>query len=103
VGHYELTPVKRHFRRRCRDNAGSGPGYGLYCLGSSVGLMAMLVALDVMSLLWMAVVAVLCSAQKLLPAKPAIDLPLALALVTFGLVMVMAPSLVPGVTPPTTM
>ncbi len=31
AGAYELTPVKRHFRRRCREDAGSGLGYGLCC------------------------------------------------------------------------
>ena len=101
AGAYELTPVKRHFRRRCREDASSGLGFGLCCAGSSIGLMAMLVALDVMSLFWMSVVAVLACAQKLLPAKAAIDVPLALAIVGLGLVIVFAPSLVPGLTPPT--
>jgi len=100
AGAYELTPVKRHFRRRCREDAGSGLGFALCCAGSSIGLMAMLVALDVMSLLWMSVVAVLACAQKLLPAKAAIDVSLALAIAGFGLVIVIAPSLVPGLTPP---
>jgi predicted metal-binding membrane protein len=100
AGAYELTPAKRHFRQRCREGAGSGAEYGLCCLGAGAGLMAMLVALDVMSLLWMSVVAVLACAQKLLPAKPAIDVPLALAITGFGLVLVFAPSLVPGFTPP---
>src|SRR6516162_3496741 len=59
AGVYELTPVKRDFRRRCLQEARSGLGFGLCCAGSSVGLMAMLVALDVMSLFWMSVVAVL--------------------------------------------
>jgi predicted metal-binding membrane protein len=101
AGGYELTPVKRHFRRRCREDAGSGLGYGLCCVGSSIGLMAMLVALDVMSLFWMAVVAVLACAQKLLPARAAIDVALALALIGLGIVIVIAPSVVPGLTPPT--
>ena len=101
AGGYELTPVKRHFRRRCREDAGSGLGFGLCCAGSSFGLMAMLVALDVMSLFWMSVVAVLSCAQKLLPAKAAIDVPLALALTGLGFVIVIAPSLIPGLTPPT--
>jgi predicted metal-binding membrane protein len=100
AGAYELTPVKRYFRRRCREDARSGLGFGLCCAGSCIGLMAMLVALDVMSLFWMSVVTVLASAQKLLPAKAAIDVPLALAIVGLGLVIVIAPSLVPGLTPP---
>jgi predicted metal-binding membrane protein len=100
AGVYELTPVKRHFRQRCREDAGSGLGFGLCCAGSSAGLMAMLVALGVMSLFWMVVIAVLTCAQKLLPAKGAIDVPLALAIAALGLVIVIAPSQVPGLTPP---
>ena len=101
AGCYELTPAKRYCRRRCREQAGGGLGFGLCCIGSSIGLMAMLVALGVMSLFWMSVVAVLSSAQKLLPARTAIDVPLALALVGLGLVIVVAPSLIPGLMPPT--
>jgi predicted metal-binding membrane protein len=63
--------------------------------------MAMLVALDVMSLFWMSVVAVLTCAQKLLPARAGIDVPLALALIGLGFVIVIAPPLIPGLTPPT--
>jgi predicted metal-binding membrane protein len=100
AGVYELTPVKRHFRQRCREDAGSGLGFGLCCAGSSAGLMAMLVALGVMSLFWMVVIAVLTCAQRLLPAKAAIDVPLALAIVGLGILIVIAPSLVPGLTPP---
>jgi predicted metal-binding membrane protein len=100
AGAYELTPVKRHFRRRCRENARSGLGFGLCCAGSSIGLMAMLVALDVMSLFWMSVVAVVACAQKLLPGKAAIDVPLALTLIGLGLVIVIEPSLIPGLAPP---
>jgi len=99
AGAYELTPVKRHYRRRCREETASGLGFGLCCVGSTVGLMAILVALDVMSLFWMSVVAVLACGQKLLPAKAAIDVPVALALIGLGLVIVIEPSLIPGLMP----
>ena len=97
---YEVTPFKRHFRRRCREATGSGFRFGLCCAGSSAGLMAMLVALGVMSIAWMTVIAVLVLAQKLLPAKTAIDLPLALAIAGLGVLIVITPSLVPGLSPP---
>ena len=97
---YEVTPLKRHFRRRCREATGSGLKFGLCCAGSSIGLMAMLMALGVMSITWMAVIAVLVLAQKLLPAKTAIDLPLALAIAGLGVLIVITPSLVPGLSPP---
>ena len=99
AGAYEVTPLKRHLRRRCRDYLRSGFRFGLCCVGSSIGLMAMLVALDMMSLFWMAVVAVLACAQKLLTARAAIDVPLALALIGLGFVIVIAPALIPGLSP----
>ena len=97
---YEVTPLKRHFRRRCREATGSGFAFGLCCVGSSLGLMAMMLALGVMSITWMAVIAVLVLAQKLLPAKTAIDLPVALAVAGLGVLIVITPSLVPGLSPP---
>jgi predicted metal-binding membrane protein len=100
AGGYEFTPLKRHFRRRCRDSARSGFGFGLCCIGSSIGLMAMLVALGVMSIIWMSVLAVLALAQKLLPARAAVDVPLALAIAALGVWIVLAPSSIPGLVPP---
>jgi len=100
AGVYELTPLKQHFRRRCRESAGSGFAFGLCCVGSSIGLMVMLVALSIMSVTLMFVIAALVVAQKLLPAKAAIDVPVALAIVGLGLLIVIAPSSVPGLTPP---
>src|SRR6266478_2612570 len=81
AGVYEFTPLKQHFRQRCRESVRSGFAFGLYCVGSSIGLMLMLVALGIMNVTWMSVIAVLIFAQKLLPAKAVIDLPLALAIV----------------------
>jgi predicted metal-binding membrane protein len=100
AGVYELTPLKQHFRRRCHESGRSGLQFGLYCVGSSIGLMLILVALSVMSVTWMSVIAVLVLAQKLLPAKAAIDVPLALAIVGLGILIVIAPSSVPGLASP---
>src|SRR5204862_2076633 len=99
AGLYELTRLKQHCRRRCRARTRSGFEFGLYCVGSSVGLMVMLVALGVMSVTWMLVIAALVFAQKLLPAKAAIDVPLALAIVALGILIIAAPGFVPGITP----
>ena len=81
AGVYELTPLKRHFRRRCRESVRSGFEFGLSCVGSSIGIMAVLVALGVMSLTWMSVIAVLILAEKLLPPRAPIDVPIALAII----------------------
>ena len=100
AGLYEFTPLKQHCRRRCRESVRSGFEFGLFCVGSSIGLMLVLVALSVMSIAWMAVIAALVVAQKLLPARAAIDVPLGLAIVALGLLIVIAPSAVPGLMPP---
>jgi predicted metal-binding membrane protein len=92
AGVYEFTPLKQHFRRRCRENIRSGFEFGLNCVGSSIGLMLMQVALGVMSLTWMCVIAVLVLAQKLLPARAAIDVPIALAIVGLGILIIIAPA-----------
>jgi predicted metal-binding membrane protein len=100
AGVYELTPRKQTFRRRCRDSVRSGFQFGLCCAGSSIGLMLMLVALGLMSVAWMSLIAVVVLAQKLLPPKAAVDVPLALAIVGLGILIVLAPASVPGITPP---
>ena len=99
AGVYELTPLKQRCRRRCRDSVGSGLEFGLYCVGSSIGLMLILVALSVMSIAWMAIIAVLVVAQKLVPGKAALDVPLALAIVGLGVLIIIAPTSVPGLMP----
>jgi predicted metal-binding membrane protein len=96
AGAYELTPVKRDCRRRCRESFRSGFRFGVYCVGSSIGLMVMLVALGVMSVAWMATGAGLILAQKLLPPRAAVDVPVALAIAAFGTVILVAPASVPG-------
>jgi predicted metal-binding membrane protein len=98
AGVYELTPLKRYFRRRCRE-VHSGIELGLCCAGSCIGLMLLLVAIDVMSVAWMAVIAAIILIQKLLPAKAAVDVPLAVAIIGLGILIVAAPSAVPGFMP----
>jgi predicted metal-binding membrane protein len=100
AGIYELTPLKQLSRRRCRESVRSGFEFGLYCVGSSIGLMLILVALSVMSIAWMGIVAVLILAQKLVPGNAALDVPLAMAIIGLGVLIVIAPSAVPGLTPP---
>jgi predicted metal-binding membrane protein len=62
--------------------------------------MLLFVALGVMSVLWMAVIALLIAAQKLLPPRAAIDVPVTLAILGLGVLILVAPSSVPGLTPP---
>jgi predicted metal-binding membrane protein len=85
AGLYELTPAKRACRRRCQMEVRSGFEFGLYCVGSSIGLMVMFAALGAMSVVWMSVVAALAFAQKLLSPRLSIDVPVALAIVALGI------------------
>ena len=96
AGGYELTPLKRRFRRWCQDELRSGVRFGLCCVGSSAGLMLVLFGLGLMSITWTVVVAVLVLAQKLLPPRLAVDVPLALALVALGVWLALAPGSVPA-------
>ena len=98
AGIYELTPLKRYFRRHCREGMHSGFQFGLSCVGSSIGLMLMFVALGVMGVIWI-VIAIIVLAQKLLPPKATIDVPVGLAIVGLGILIVIAPSLVPRLQP----
>jgi predicted metal-binding membrane protein len=99
AGLYELTPLKRACRLRCRQYVHSGSEFGLYCVGSSIGLMLVLLATGAMSITWMCVIAVLVVGQKLVPPRALLDIPLALALVGLGIAIVVAPSSIPGITP----
>ena len=94
------THAKQRCRQRCRDSIGSGFEFGLYCVGSSIGLMLILVALSVMSIACMSVIAVLVLAQKFVPRKAAFDVPLALAIIGLGVLIIIAPSTIPGLMPP---
>lgn len=99
AGAYEFTPVKQQLRRRCQQGSCSGLEFGLCCVGSSIGLMLMLMALGAMSITWMSVIAAVALAQKLLPARAIVDVPLALAIVGLGALIISSPSSIPGLIP----
>jgi len=115
AGVYQLTPLKQVCLRHCRSplhfvmhgwregRLGAlrmGGEHGLYCVGCCVGLMLILFALGVMSLLWMAIVAVLIFAEKLLPFGARLPYALALCFLALGLVVAASPGSVPGLTQP---
>jgi predicted metal-binding membrane protein len=82
AGIYQFTPLKHACLNHCRspfafvlnhwrDGWGGalwmGMGHGLYCLGCCWVLMALLFAVGVMKLIWVAGLAVFVFAEKLLP------------------------------------
>jgi predicted metal-binding membrane protein len=113
AGIYELTPAKERFLRHCRgplDYVGANGGrlgplriglaHGLYCVSCCFGLMVVLFALGVMSVLWMAVIAGVIFAEKVLPHGLRLSRAVAPALVILGIWMAVSPSSVPGLTEP---
>ncbi len=85
AGCYELTPIKRRARQLCRSNVRSGLHFGIYCIGSGIGLMLVLVGAGVMSVALMAAFAALMFVQKVLPPLALIDVPVALAIIGVGI------------------
>jgi predicted metal-binding membrane protein len=112
---YEVTPLKEVCLDRCRSPLGfllgswrdgfrgalgMGTRHGAWCLGCCWALMASLFALGVMSIAWMAVVAGLIAAEKLLPWRRAATYGTATILLALGLLILVAPDAVPGLTIP---
>ena len=99
AGIYELTPMKARLRQRCRGNVRSGLDFGICCVGSTGGLMVVLLAVGAMSITWMWIVALVALAQKVLPPRPAPDTLIALLIVGVGILIVASPTSIPGLTP----
>src|SRR5262249_11885921 len=78
----------------------SGLAHGLECVGSSGGLMVVLFALGVMSLFWMALVALAIFAEKVLPHGPRIAPVFAAGLIALGIWVGVSPGGVPRLTQP---
>jgi predicted metal-binding membrane protein len=115
AGLYELTPLKSVCLRHCRTplhfvmghwregQLGAirmGAEHGAYCVGCCWGLMIVLFALGVMSLTWMAVVAALILAQKVLPYGDRLTRVFAAVFIAAGIWVAAAPGSVPGLTLP---
>ena len=115
AGLYQLAPLKRLCLRHCRSPlsfvvrhwrdgpvgaARMGTAHGTYCVGCCAGLMLILFALGVMSLLWMAIVAALVFAEKVVPAGDKLAPLIALALVGVGIWVAVDPGSFPGLVQP---
>jgi predicted metal-binding membrane protein len=112
---YELTPLKDACLGKCRSPLGfllgswrsgatgavrMGAESGAWCLGCCWGLMASLFALGVMSIAWMAFVAGLIAVEKTLPWHRVATYGTAGLLAALGLLLLVAPESVPGLTIP---
>jgi predicted metal-binding membrane protein len=106
AGLYELTPFKNRLLRRCRSLLHSerhgalrtGLANGVDCVGCCFGLMAVLFALGVTSVLWMAIVAGVIFAEKVLPHGLGLTRVVALALLGLAIWVAVSPSSIPGLT-----
>jgi predicted metal-binding membrane protein len=77
-----------------------GIEHGGVCVGCCAGLMIALFALGVMSLFWMAVVAIAILIEKALPGGETFARLLAVVLVALGIWVAASPGSVPGLTQP---
>ncbi|WP_211189460.1 DUF2182 domain-containing protein [Actinomycetospora sp. TBRC 11914] len=115
AGAYQLTPWKNVCLSKCRSPLGflfgswrDGPVGGLrmgvrlggWCLGCCWALMLALFALGVMSVVWMAFVAALIAIEKTVPWRWAATYGIAAVLVVLGVLVLVAPTAVPGLTIP---
>ncbi len=114
AGLYQLSTPKDACLRHCRSPAmlvrhwhpgrlgalRMGVEHGGVCIGCCWTLMAALFALGVMSVAWMAFVAALIAAERLLPWKAPAVRAVAAVLVVLGLAVAIAPQQVPGLTIP---
>ena len=77
-----------------------GLGNGAWCVGCCWALMASLFALGVMSVTWMAVVAGLIALEKTIPWRGVATYTTTTVLVVLGVIMLVAPDAMPGLTVP---
>jgi predicted metal-binding membrane protein len=112
---YELTPLKDVCLGKCRSPLGflvgswrdgsagalqMGARHGAWCVGCCWALMVSLFALGVMSIAWMAFVAGLIAAEKILPWRRVALYGTAAILLVLGVLLLAAPDAIPGLTIP---
>jgi predicted metal-binding membrane protein len=112
---YELTPLKDVCLGKCRSPLGfllgswragrlgafqMGAKNGAWCVGCCWALMAALFALGVMSIVWMAFVAGLIAIEKTVPWRRAAVYGTAAILLGLGMLVLVAPDAIPGLTTP---
>ena len=112
---YELTPLKDVCLGKCRSPLGfllgswrdglsgalkMGARHGAWCVGCCWALMVSLFALGVMSIAWMAFVAGLIAIEKTIPWRRVAIYGTAGVLLALGLLLLVAPDAVPGLTVP---
>jgi len=108
---YELTPLKDVCLAKCRSPLSAlfgswhggptgalrmGLGNGAWCVGCCWALMASLFALGVMSVTWMALIAGIIAAEKMLPWRRPVTWATAGLLLALGVLLVVAPDALPG-------
>jgi predicted metal-binding membrane protein len=113
---YQLTPLKDACLGKCRSPLGfllgswregssgalrMGVKNGAWCVGCCWALMAALFALGIMSLVWMAVIAGLIALEKTLPSRLVASRGTAAILLGLGMLVLIAPTAVPGLSTPT--
>ena len=112
---YQFSPLKHACLQRCRGQLGDrceargeprsaalamGAHSGAWCIGCSWALMAGLFALGVMSLTWMALIALLVALEKVSPRALAAKLATASVIGALAAGILVAPQHVPGLVVP---
>jgi predicted metal-binding membrane protein len=112
---YELTPLKDACLGKCRSPLGfllgswrdgwtgaigMGARHAVWCFGCCWALMLSLFALGLMSIAWMAFVAGLIAAEKILPWHRVATFGTAAILAVLGVLLLAAPDAVPALTIP---
>lgn len=114
AGVYQFTPLKNVCLRHCRSplafiaehttqlqrgglaGAKVGAIHGAFCLGCCWMLMLVLVVLGMMSLAWMAAIAAVIFAEKILPRRWALSRPVGIVLAGAGIAVMLSPQALPA-------